>query len=437
MKAIRIGPEMFISPPYTKCPKCGKETFGVVGIYSQHYNRRCKACLFPRGNENFVSCPLPELNKKIIYIDQFALSNMMKALNPETKAYKNGTLDHFWLNLFERLDSLCKLQLIVCPHSDLHIDESLPSPYFNALKRMYLQLSHNVRFFPHEWIERRQVLQHAKNWILGKAEIELIIEKKSAIHNKINGWQNRYIIDTNIKYFPEMIDHLRSVRDETYDYLQELFTQWKNSAHVTFDEWFETECRGYGESIINAIRSAFTEHLKISFGLKVPTLNDLLPSEAYMTFHSIQNIFIEHGISENDSIIKTFEYLMSATLKQIPFVRISAMLWATIARKAASGMKKPPDRGMANDIKMVSVLLPYCDAMFIDKRCHSYIKESHLCEKYGYDTNAFSLTTKDEFLDYLNEIETNAPREIIDAVEEVYGSEWKNPYLTMYKTKIS
>jgi hypothetical protein len=98
-------------------------------------------------------------------------------------------------------------------------------------------------------------------------------------------------------------------------------------------------------------------------------------------------------------------------------------------------MKKPPNRGMANDIKMVSVLLPYCDAMFIDKKCHSYIKDSHLCESFNYDARVFSLSTRKEFLDYLNEIETKAPKEIIAAVEEVYGSEWKNPYLSMYKSR--
>ena len=58
-----------------------------------HYlNRRCWTCLHKGPSER-----LPELNKKIIYIDQFAISNMMKSINPRTRAYQKGILRLFLL----------------------------------------------------------------------------------------------------------------------------------------------------------------------------------------------------------------------------------------------------------------------------------------------------------------------------------------------------
>jgi len=75
-------------------------------ICDRHYVRRCIKCWFDQ------SFPLPALNKRIIYLDQFVISNMMKELDPSNKN-TNG----FYRSLFERLDRLSKLQLLVCPES--------------------------------------------------------------------------------------------------------------------------------------------------------------------------------------------------------------------------------------------------------------------------------------------------------------------------------
>jgi hypothetical protein len=170
MTWIKFDPRLFVSPPYITCPKCGKKAFGVLTIASRHYSRRCKECLYPTSPEPAAVFTLPELHKRVIYIDQFAISEMMKSLNPKTKAHQKGALDDFWTALFERLDSLCKLQLAICPDSLYHMNESLLSPYYEPLKRMYELLSNGVTFYDKATIERFQIYDHAKNWILGTPE---------------------------------------------------------------------------------------------------------------------------------------------------------------------------------------------------------------------------------------------------------------------------
>src|SRR5262249_50404659 len=88
---------------------------------------------------------LPRLIKKVIYLDQFALSNIMKALNPNTDAYKKG-MDSFWITLFKKLYRLVQYQMIVCPNSEVHEKESRVSSYFTALRRMNELLSGQVSF---------------------------------------------------------------------------------------------------------------------------------------------------------------------------------------------------------------------------------------------------------------------------------------------------
>ena len=432
MKTFKLDPRIFISPPYIKCPKCGKQSFGILMIYAHHYCRRCKECLYPRGNEPPASYSLPTLNKKIIYIDQFAISNMMKALNPKTKIYQKRTLDEFWRRLFERLDRLCKMQLIICPTSSFHTDESLLSPYFEPLKRMYELLSYGITFYDHITIKRFQIYEHAKNWITGNENKELNLDMHSVMHGEINAWQGILTISLNLQYGKDWIDNLRKSRKRNHEGFSKIFSQWQTEKDKTFDEWFKEESMEFGRATLQIYLNYLNKIEEIYRGRSTLSINDLLPSPSAILIHIIHDVFRESGIPEQDLWSKTVEYLTSSFLKDVPFIKISSMLFAAIARKAASGKREPPNQGMINDIVIISVLLPYCDAMFIDKECHSYLKEKPLCYAIDYGTKIYSLNNKEEFLEYLSEIEMNVSKEHLDKLDEVYGKAWQKPYTTLY-----
>jgi len=46
---------------------------------------------------------LPALRKTILYLDQNAVSEMMKAINPATRSHRRPVLDR-WRELFRRID---------------------------------------------------------------------------------------------------------------------------------------------------------------------------------------------------------------------------------------------------------------------------------------------------------------------------------------------
>lgn len=141
---VRIGPASFVTGPYVPCPKCAKISFGVLYVNPSSYSRRCKSCLYPIGTHDRQDFQLPALQKKIIYLDQFAISDMMKSINPRSKAYREKRVPSEFRELFERLDVLYKLQLIICPESSFHHYESCVSQNFVELKRMYEHLSGEV-----------------------------------------------------------------------------------------------------------------------------------------------------------------------------------------------------------------------------------------------------------------------------------------------------
>jgi hypothetical protein len=75
--SLRFDPRLLISGPFKTCPHCGAEEFGILGVGHEMYTRRCRACWFKAHGA------LPPLSRKVVYIDQFAISDRMKTLNAE------------------------------------------------------------------------------------------------------------------------------------------------------------------------------------------------------------------------------------------------------------------------------------------------------------------------------------------------------------------
>lgn len=93
--------KVFIQPPFINCPQCGAKAFGVLYIQGHRFFRRCGECWHDQ------SYRLPPVSKKVVYLDQFAISNMMKVLNPDSSAdQRGGTSNSFWLSLFRRVGSM-------------------------------------------------------------------------------------------------------------------------------------------------------------------------------------------------------------------------------------------------------------------------------------------------------------------------------------------
>jgi len=395
----------FIHGPYIKCPKCGKNSFSVAIICDHHYFRRCTECLYPdyHKGERGVKYSLPKLNKKVIYIDQFAISNMMKFLNPSTKSHKKVRVDIFWGKMFEQLNTLCKLQLIICPDSD------------------------------HETIKLFQINGQFNIWIGDTKKYDLNVQ--DIVNKKINTWQDRLNISIDIDNSQSLIDEIRTNRDKVDNYIKDVFAKWQKEKNKDFDYWYREEKKAEARTLIELYQKNLERLLKMSYGL-IPFEPDVVfPGFANKAFYVIKDRLKRKGISEKKEINKKLsEFLYSKTFENAPYIKIASMLYAAMTRRAAhQGRKKPPGRGFINDVKMISTLLPYCDAMFIDNECRNLLLEKPLCDDINYGTKVFSLSNKEEFLKYLDEIRQSASEEHMKAVKEVYGPNWEKPYWGIFK----
>ena len=242
---FRIDPRDFIMGPFLTCPKCGESEFGVLSVDDCQCERRCRTCLF-RGTVH-----LPELTKKVVYIDQFAISNIMKVLSPETKGHERAISEPLWNELFEILSVVCGLQLVICPDSREHGDESLTSPFREALKYTYEHFSGGVTFYDSEDIKQLQITPIARCWAR-KEPIRFDFVPQNVTHGSVHGWGERIRVTVD-GVLPGMVEHLRATRDRVHSGLENVFKWWQQE-RKSFKEVFEIEKRSYCDTLLAGFR---------------------------------------------------------------------------------------------------------------------------------------------------------------------------------------
>ena len=191
---------------------------------------------------------------------------------------------------------------------------------------------------------------------------------------------------------PGTVDRLRTSRCKTHEGLQEVFAQWQRDKK-SFKEVFAAEKSGYREKLIASYREHSLKRALIPAQImrgQMPSLDEILPSMAETQMFSLQHLFQVHPVDKNQSIEMLREFLVSVAIDEAPFSVIEAAMYASLSRKAASGQKRMPNQGTANDFEIVSTLLPYCDAMFMDNECSALWHDIPKSHKLPYPCRMFS-----------------------------------------------
>ncbi len=362
--------------------------------------------------------------KKIIYLDQFAISYMVRVLHPQMKATGNDEADSFWFKLFQKLDRMVKMQIIICPQSHFHLQESVVSNFFEPLEEMYHLLSRGFQFVEQKLIIERQFRSSVLSW-LDKSKKRPIPHSFSDVFNgDIDIWLPKTYKYQPSYYPPVYEEVLRESRERIHKQWVREFYLWKERNNTKFDKWREDF---YLSLIISILSSSGIYHKNKDYLPALPNINIGL---CQFLLESVDILSIIHSVlAEEDMDRKEFEsnvrlFLLSEHFREIPFIKLYSLFYSSLARKAGSGQKKPPDQGMTNDLNMLSLLLPYCDAMFIDNQCRTCLEEKDVIEHFDYKTSVFSLNNKEKFFAYLEKLEKDLPAKYLEKVVEIYGKEW-------------
>lgn len=432
---MKITREMFISGPYKDCPNC--KSIGTFGVFmaisgSKKYQRECLKC---SHEESF---PLPKIEKKVIYLDQFILSNLTKLLD---KTYpKNSDLlaDPFWSKLYEKLEHVSKAQAVVFPDSFFHKDESVVGKVnFQYIRRLYQHLSTGKTFFPNFVIERIQIAKHFEAWIKNKpTEYSFDPAEISFEGNDLHEWSIGLGVSVNPTPKRDEIDELIEQNTKSKQRLIQIWTEWQQVTEFDFISAVKNESlalRFHINNVVNFYKRQAEMIQMLANGENVEwDINSLMPPPSKDLLDELLRICRQNDFSEQDGIKKISEYFQNAdTLLEIPKVKIGSVMYANLARSASLGKKEPP-KSFA-DVEFISSYLPYCDAMFIDKESKKLLTElpKNTPNQYRleeFTTNIYTLNEKEEFLQFLDQIISDIPQDQINILEDMSGKNYFKPY---------
>jgi len=168
------------------CPQCRtKNSFGNISVAQDAVVRGCLFC------DHRVRRPLPPVQKKILYLDQFFFS----------RAFRRRDLvqDKKYVEAVERLRQLAGRQVLIAPYSSIHEDET--HQWAGDEAQTHLQLMEFIKQTSggHEFelassVQRDQVLAAFDRYMKREPVFEGI-DIEDALTGDVHGWTDYFWID--------------------------------------------------------------------------------------------------------------------------------------------------------------------------------------------------------------------------------------------------
>jgi len=389
------------------CPACGrKDGYGNVNISGSTLLRGCLSC------RHLEHIPLPKLNKKILYLDQFFFSHAFRA---ENKAFAEAK---------DKIQQLAFKQLLVAPFSNIHEDEThLWQPEKREqLWKFIKQTSAGRKFWPEYHVKEHQLHRAFKAFVHDEDPVHRI-ELGDALPNDLNKWDDYFWID--VGRFQTDIVAIRSAKDAAVTALLDAFPEWA-SRPSTFQEDVRIELRSGAQSYL----TLYADYVKrIINGDATAMLSSPIDS---LIVEQLMQYDAEHQTpSLRMQRIKAFLY--SEHYANVPIDRISSEFFALLRQMLRHGAFSSRERaekrfkGFFYDVRFLSAYVPYCDAMVVDTLMHRWATDPLIDLPARFGTRLFSRSNWHEFLAYLDEIERSVDHELEYALELVHPPNAKAP----------
>jgi hypothetical protein len=339
------------------------------------------------------------LRKTVIYLDQFAVSNMMIALNPSKRTHANAQISPLWLKIYNALNDVCRQQLAVCPSSNVHVRETLAAEYGRSIWQVITRFSHQTSFKDSNWVLSVQLCEYARAWASGKQVDWTNPDINPVTEGNPCAWWRSLPSDTESLPAAWSREPLKSLREYYYAHVCEWWDRYKKQPRRPFEDLAAEE---YDSMVQWLLRN-----------------NNC--SEVMMRLHAVLE---EPGVPRAEVKAKSEACLLSPGAKEIPWLRVHSLVNAGIVHRAASSTnRKPPNRGLLDDIEAVATYLPYCDAVVVDGDFKNLLGTNPVRNALNTKTHVFSGRTAQlkALLAFLSELENGATPSHKKLVTDLYG----------------
>lgn len=361
--------------------------------------------------------PLPPVDKAVVYLDQFAISNIYKV---STGTLRETAPSHaFWVKLHAAVQRAYLLQQVVFPASSIHDDETLVAAGMaDGLALAHDMLSGETEFDRVEDIAMAQVWAFVEAYADGKPPPDLDFGVDGILEGERNAWIPELHISTNMS-FSQFAPATRAGRDAAAAEFQALAAHWAQEK-PSFATVLKRELNSMQSANRGAVlASAHRMEEAIENGDMLEMIESA-ESAIMRQFRALRTFFEKRGVTPEASTAEVLKFWGWAGNHHQPQHRISSYLFAGLARRIANN-QRAPDKGMMNDIRAIATYGPYVDAMFVDKMCENLLREQPLARDLKMKAKFFSMRTGEAFLAYLDGLAAQATDEVRRYAEEAYG----------------
>ena len=399
--------------PFELCWKCkAPDGFGILSAGGDVVTKRCRYCRYSHSEE------LPAVDKRVIYLDQFAFSELHK-LRSNTR--KTDKWTSFWSAVQERVRKALLLQQLVLPQSDIHHSETIVSPFARELADTQEHIGGDIRLMSTDELRLRQIEEFARAFFAGDEpapdlSIDQILD---------DGDRNEWLADMRVSAgmdWSSFAPATREDRSETHREVQKLVETWKASGEG-FDEVLERELGAYLSSRINGLiraKEVFERQLASGDVFAILNFSQGFPMKELQL---VRQIASKSGVGDGELSDAYRRFAAWPANRLQPFDRIYAYMFAALASQFKAGRTKFPTPGLLNDIRAIAAYAPYVDAMFIDDECAELLRHGRLRKELSYRAKIFSLNDAGAFLTYLDDIITQTPDDVREMAGVIYGVE--------------
>ena len=369
-----------------------------------------------QGRNYLHSEALPFLNKKVIYLDQFAVSELFKT---KTNTRKPGAPNEkFWKD-FKNLATVAYLnQQVIFPASNIHSDELIVWHSANELKLAHALLSGETAFENTDDIAEEHELRFAKAYFLKESPPAISFDVDDILDGERNAWISKFHINVNANY-SIFADGLRAGKRTAETSLQVLAQSWATKK-PTFDEVLKHELASYGTALTEVLFTALAQNKK-AIELDNPMKNLDLRTGPINRYAGLKFLLEKLGIPILYSDAEILRFWSWSGNQQQPTHRTFAYLMAALAWRISSDECPDVKAGILNDFQAIATYGPYVDAMFIDKECASLLQQGRLRTEIQLKAKIFSLNSKDDFLQYLRDLGDATSKNVHAYASEIYG----------------
>jgi hypothetical protein len=167
------------------------------------------------------------------------------------------------------------MQLIVCPDSHEHHDESLISPFYEELKHTYEHFSKGISFNRCVSIQHQQAIVAFSDYLEGRKP-EFNLDPQRVTSSGLHGWNDRIFVTVS-GTLPNEKQNIRRSRSELLVSLGAAFKEWQKGGE-TYEQAFKREKAAYARSVLNGYVTDMQKRMQVMTGQLPPTLDNVLGS---------------------------------------------------------------------------------------------------------------------------------------------------------------